>query len=336
MAAPTSPANIARYGHRVGMYLDSNGSLQSWVDRVQLIEPDANADTQIYFEMGNVDPVGFSQAPTAFTMNWEENVVQAKSDFIMANTDTSSGSPTYNLSNIINNQNLINSYILMRANGATQPSSQLAFTNMAVEELMWNYQVRNPVTFRPRLRGTLGKWYTAGNLVTPNTWGSPNTTSPGAIRGRDARIFFFNSTGKGYRIQSFQLRVTFPITPVEELGTRALVGLATGAPEVFLDYDLLTADDQPHDQWATLTSGYYDFNNLIGGNTVWIALYDPVAAEGSLLIRSWKLDNVVAVRTTPIRGQVRGLTTVRYQLRVAKAAVSGSGGFTTGKGLLVP
>lgn len=333
MAAPTNPSALAQYGHRFGLYLSNGtaGSIENWVERLQMIDPTWNANTEVYHELGNVDPVGFAQDPTEFMLGWDENLVQAESDFILAGANPAPATTTYNMGDVVNNSSNANAYVVRRANGATNPQSEFALTNIAVEELSWRFVVRQPTVFSPRLRAKLGRLYTAGNLL-HTTWGTPNTTTPGAIKGRDARIFFSTTTGRAYRIQSFTIRATFPVARVEEVGDRSLVGYLSDVPDVFLDFDVLVADDQPNDQFATLTSGYYDFNNLLSGITVWVRLYDPAAAEAATVLRAWKLENVVAVSSTPMRAQVRQLATLRYALRVSKATIVGSSGLTVAKG----
>lgn len=331
MANPTNPTDIGRWGHRQGLYLNSAGSIEQWIDRVQTADPEFDAGVDTFFEIGNNDPVGFAQQPSRMRLTWNENVVQAESDFILAGANPAVASMTYHMGNVLNNVNNINAYLVMRANGATVPTSELAFTSMGVEELNWSFQVRNPITFTPRLSGTVGKWYQQAGLI-HSTWGTLNTSSPGAIMARDARIFFYSNTGRAYRLQSFNIRTQFPITQMEEIGNRQIVGQISGQPKTLIDFDIAVDDDQPNEQFATLTSNYYDYNNLLTGIGVWIKVYDPTAAEATSVIRSWKAENVVAVRANPLRVNAKGVAMARWSLIVSKATTAGSGGLTVGKG----
>lgn len=337
MPVPSNPTDFARLGHRAGLYLIYPSLTAGWIDRIQSIDPTWNANTDIYYELGNVDPVGFSQDPTEFSLSFEENLVSAEADFLLAGKDPAVAT-SFNLNDIIQASGSASMYITMRTNAGTNPSSIYAMSNVTVAELNYRFQVRQPSTFMPRIQAQVGRWYTSGNFGTlpaaVTTWGTPDTTSPGAVKGRDARIFFGQPAAgfRGYRIQSFNIRAAFPVERIEELGNRTLVGYLANVPDVTMDYDILLADDQPHDQWATLTSGYYDFNNLTGGSTLYVNLYDPSAAEGTSALRGWRMENVVAVSATPMRAQVRGLSTVRYSLRVSRATTTTSGGLTVFRG----
>jgi len=307
----------------------------TWIGRLQSIDPAWNANTTQYYELGNFDPVGFGLDPTDFTLSFQQNIVTQDSDFLLAGKNPTSAT-SFNLGDIINASGSAAAYLTVRSNPSTNPTSIYALTNLTTVELTYSYQIKQPCTFTPRVQATVGRWYTTGNFGTlpagVSTWGTPDTTSAGAIRGRDCRITFGNPTSQAYRLQAFHLKATFPVQKIEEMGTRAMVGYLAEPPDVTVDYDILSADDQPHDQWATLTSGYYDFNNLTGGSTVYVTLYNPTAAEATTAVRGWRIENLVAATSTPVRAQVRGLSTVRYSMKVTKANTSGTGGVVIFKG----
>lgn len=338
MPVPTNPQNVAQLGHRFGLYLVYPSLTAGWIDRLQSIEPTWNANTEIYYELGNVDPVGFAQDPTEYTLTFSQNNISAEADFLMAGKDPAVAT-SFNMNDIIAASGSMAAYLVRRDNtGTATPASIYAMTNVTVAELAYSFQVRTPSMFTPRLQATVGRLYTAGNFGTlpaaVGTWGTANTTSPGAIKGRDARIFFGQPAAgfRGYRIQQFNLRAAFTVERVEELGNRTLVGYLANVPDITLDYDVLVADDQPHDQWATNAGTYYDFNNLTGGSTVYLTLYSPTDTEATTAVRGWRVENVVAVTSTPMRAQVRGLATLRYSLRVSRATTASSSGLVVFRG----
>jgi hypothetical protein len=335
MPAPTNPIDFGQVGHRAGLYFIYPSLTAAWIDRLQSIDPSWSANTTQYYELGNFDPVGYGSDPTEFNLSFAQNVVATESDFLMAGKNPAVAT-SFNMGDIINASGSLAGYLVMRKNPNTNPTSVYALTNMTTTELTYSFVIKQPCTFTPRIMASIGRWYTAAGIASlpaaVATWGTPDTASAGAIRGRDARITFGNLTSQAFRLQSFNIKATFPVQKVEELGTRAMVGLLAEPPEITVDYDILLADDQPHDQWATLTSNYYDFNNLTGGSTVYITLYSPTATEATTPVQSWRVDNLVAATATPIKAQVRGLSTVKYSLKVSKAQVAGSGGLTVFKG----
>lgn len=338
MPTPTNPTDFAMLGHRTGLYMDYAGSLTNWIDRLQSLEPGFNAGTEVYNELGNVDPVGFAQDPVDFTLTFSQNMFNSvDSDFLMAGKDPSTAT-SFSMADILSANGNSHAYILYRSNtGTTTPQSWLAMRKLTVAELSYSFAVRQPSMFSPRLQAPTGRWYTANPTdlsAAVGSWGTADTTSAGAIRGRDARITIGN--GQVYRLQSFNIRAAFPITKVEELGTRAAVGYIGDVPDISIDFEMLLADaSQPHNQWAPATGSpsYLDFNNLTGGSMVYVNLYSPSAAEAVTAVRGWRLENVVAVSSTPARSQVRGLSTVRYSLRVSEAATAGTGGMTVFRGV---
>jgi hypothetical protein len=181
-----------------------------------------------------------------------------------------------------------------------------------------------------------GKHWAAGS--TPDvSWGAQDLVSPGGIRIKDARLFLGGSASRAYRIQSFTLRVNWRTTVVREAGNRAIVGILADPPEAMLDFVVAFADYQPDNiLYATAVSGgsYYDYANyqVMTGN--YIRVYDPAAAEGATVLRTWKLENLVVTNASPLIANVRGLATKRYSMVVPSVTTANSGGVLMGVGNL--
>ena len=182
------------------------------------------------------------------------------------------------------------------------------------------------------LEGRTGTLYTTGSLL-HDTWGVSNAVAPGAINGKDARVYFGDGvtvplSSQAYRLQSFNIRIAFPVQTVRELGNRSLVGKLADVPDITCDFDLLSADKQPHDVWMALTaaSDGRDFTNPNTTN-VFIKVFDPDLAEATEPpLKSFRIENCKPVTSDIVRAQVRALATNRYSLTSTKATTANSAG----------
>jgi len=319
------PTDVAHLGHRYQVLVKNETTSEEIVaHRVQSIEPTLTSNLEKAYELGTVDPVGTATDPTQYRVVLEDNLHNSELDLLLAGKDPTSGS-TFTLGDFVTNiDNTV--FLLIRGND-DEIINELVYGGGATAEVAWRFVRGAACRSTFTLNCKTGKLYTSGSLI-HETWGDPDAVSPGIIKGKDARLYLGGTTDpthKVYRLQSFTLRGTFPVQIVDELGNRTVVGVLVDSPDATLDFDLLDADHQPADILATLAAGAYDFKDLqeIDGA---IRLYDPEAAEGSSVIKAWKLENLRVATGTPKRAQVRGLATQRYSMSVGKADTADSGG----------
>ena len=185
--------------------------------------------------------------------------------------------------------------------------------------------------------GTSGSYYrVSGSFVHP-LWGSFDSTSPGGVGGKDARIAFGSNVvgSKAYRLQRFVVRATYPDNPVGELGRRALVGRLADSPDVTVEFDLLPADYQPHDVFFPVSNDggvpKYALSQP-GTSDVYINLYDPDDAEGATILKSFAIPNCKPTQNSPASARVRQITTARWSLTNQSEGTSkGTGGLLVSK-----
>jgi hypothetical protein len=251
-----------------------------------------------------------------------ENLHNSEIDSYCAGLDPATSGSLFNVGQLVGNS--LRAALVTRAVGGTNPDGEFIIDNAALETLTYTFVLRGPCTVQYSMRGTTGRYYTSGSLI-HTTWGTLDDASPAGVNGRDARINFTTDSNRQYRIQRFSITVRVPVTDVGELGRRDLVGSIQDSPDVTCDFDILHADEQPHDEWATLTAGYYDFNNPLQPD-VWINVYDPDDTEANTIIKAFNLENVRAATVRPITATVRGLATVRYSLSSVAEDTAGEGG----------
>lgn len=320
------PSDIAHFGHRYQVLVLNNETSEEVVaDRVQSVDPRFTANLEKAYELGNVAAVGTATDPPEFTVVIEENLHNSEVDLVLAGYDPTSGS-SFNANDFVTNDDIY-VYILSRDNDDAI-LNELEYSSGVTAEIAWRFQVGAACTTTFTINCKQGKLYTSGSVV-HGSWGALDTTSPGIIKGRDARITLGGTdvvTNRTWRLQSFNVRCAYPIESVSELGTRTLVGQLAGPPDVTVDLELLSADAQPTDILYDLTAGYYDFAepNEVSGT---IRLYDPdLAQETANVLKAWVLENLRPSAGTPIRAQVRGLATTRYTLSVSRETTSDTGG----------
>lgn len=319
-----NPTDIARFGHRQGVFLYNSTSTETeiWCDRVQSADPEANMPLTKVYELGRVGPVGSVTDPSTFRFNMVENLHNSEIDSYCAGKAPATSGSLFNVGELV--ANTLRAAIVTRAVGGTNPDGEFVVDSGVLESVTYSFVIRGPCTVRYTIRGTTGRYYTSGSLI-HTTWGVVDDASAAAVNGRDARIAFTADSNLMYRLQRFNINVRLPAMDVAQLGTRDLAGVIQDSPDVTCDFDILHADFQPHDEWATLTTGYYDFNNPLQPD-VWINVYDPDATEALTVIKAFKMENVRAATVRPLTAQVRGLATVRYTLSSVKEDTADEGG----------
>jgi len=336
--ATISPNDIARLGHRfqVRVY-HTTTALTQVISRLQQFEPSIRQDTQVYYELGTVDPVGFASPPPQFNITMEENLHNLGNlDLILAGK-TPNSDTTWNLSDYNVGNGPLTFYLLERDNnGVVQ--GEIETNGGLLTDITWSWTNGQAITGRYSALCRIGKHWSAASAP-HGSWGVQDTSSQGGITPKDCRLFL-NGSGNAqriYRIQSMNLRCTWRTTPVMEFGNRALVGILAEPPDVSLDVDIAYGDHQPDDViYVTSGTSYYDYQNYntLTGNA--IRIYDPTATEGSSVFRSWKIENLVISNATPAMANVRGLATKRYSFVRPSVTTAGTAGLVMYIGDLTP
>jgi hypothetical protein len=323
----SNPSNTGLLGHRYGVFLRNSGlTNEVWCDRVQSVEPTFNAPTTKFYQLGSLDPTGTVTEPTEFKVTLEENLHACEIDGIVAN---GSGSAANFTAGDMVASTAMRLCVVSRDVAGTDPTREYELNNLAIAELRYRFQIGGPCTVSYTFEGTTGNAYTSGSLL-HTTWGTFETITPGAINGKDARISFGSgltlpANSMAYRLQSFEIRVAFPIQTVRELGNRAIVGKLADVPDVTIDFDLLDADIQPIDVWHAISGTGYSLGTQNTTNA-FVLVYDPALAEATSILKSFRIENCIPTTGTIVRAQVRGLGTRRYSLTSKSATTTNSAG----------
>lgn len=324
----SDPLMTGMYGHRLGLFAKnvSSGS-EIWVDRVQRAEPTQTYRTTPYWELGRVGIVGITQDPPEYRVVVEKNMTNLEFDFLVAGQvprHDNSVAQQYDLGDLLGKNIQLN---VMGRNDSDAIDKEVEISGCRISEIQFRFSVRDTIMETWTLDGTAGKFYTSG--FPHAAWGALDNTSPGAIHGKEARIWFTSGSTaatRQFRVQSFNIRAAFPTEQVRELGRRTIVGTMSDSPEVTFDFDVLAADDQPLDKLFQSSGSGWDLNIPTAFFNAYIRVFDPDNTEGGSVLKMFKLENTRVVGSTPIRAQVRGLATMRYNMRVAKEVTTDSGG----------
>jgi len=328
---PSSPTDIARLGHRYQVRLYHATTARTLVaSRLQRVEPNIRQNTEVYYELGSVDPTGHTSESPEFRITLEENLHNSDLDLLLAGK--AANGTSWNLRDYINDSKL--SVFILERNNSDVVVGEVEFQSGVLAEVSWNWQMGQPVSARYQIDARLGVRHTQA-YVPHSTWGAQHATAPGGINIKDARLFLGSQAagGRMYRLQSFSLRTTYRTTAVREAGTRAVVGYVVEPPETSLDIELLAADHQPDDilfsgATASPVYSYYDYVNSITLATNAIRVYDPSATEGASVLKAWSIENLVLDSGSPILASVRGTATKRYSFKLVKATTANTGGAT--------
>lgn len=324
------PSSVALYGHRSQLWLaNSNSGSQIAVDRVQSVEPNFTYPTQKYYELARKGPIGVTQAPPEFRVQFEQNMVNSyELDYLLSGKALApAGAQTYNMGDLLTQAGYLTAQVLNLNNAGTVLNEE-EVSGCSVAEMNFRFTVGQAMMMGVTLIGSAGKLWQAGS--TPHSaFGALDNTSLGGIDGKDARIWFTSGStaaNRAFRLQQFTVRAAFPVQYVKELGRRDNVGTLSDAVDVTVDFDVLKADDQPSDVWFTDAGNYLDYANPLTIATSVIRVFDPTTTEGVNVIKSFLLENLRLTSHTPIRAQVRGLATMRYSATVVSETTTNSGG----------
>lgn len=327
-----NPVNVALLSHRQQVWAkNTTTGSEIVVDRLQSIEPALTIRTDKYYEIGRTGAIGATLAPPEYRISTVQNLVNAlEYDWVLAGKSINfATAQQFNMGDIVTYANVINMYVLSRNQDGTMLDEN-EFTGLSVEELTWTFTVGGAITHGVNFIGRQGKLYTSGSLV-HTAFGVLDDTSLGGIHGKDAKIWLTSGStdaGRAFRLQSFTIRARFPSFHVRELGNRSIVGTLMDSPDVSVDFDLLKADSQVADQFFTLTSGYYDYQNPKAAFDARVRVFDPRDTEGLTTLMMFKIDSILPTQHTPLRTQVRQLTTSRYMVTSSKENVANTGGLT--------
>ena len=331
------PTDVGRLGHRY-FPLVKNASTggSAVISRAQSIEFGTTHTTEKIYELGRVGPIGSAQDPTDLRCTWEVNMYEEpRSELVLAGKTTISGvDQSYNMGDIVDEDD--NEVFVAIRDTAGVMTDEAHYTECVTTELAWRFAVGAVCATTITVEGTSGSW-----LTTPIHATAPvlDADSIGGAKGKEARIWFGSggsgagATDRAFRLQSFNIRATFPVQTVRELGRRNIVGKLLEPVDVTVDFDVAAADEQPHNVFYEALAGAvgYDLTDTKREH-IFIRLYDPDADEATSVIRAWEVHNCRPTATTPVRAQVRGLSTYRYTLTSEAEAVTDSGGLVVYRG----
>lgn len=324
----TTPANVGLYGFRVQpwAYNSSTGS-SAVLDRVQSMEPSFTLPSSPYYELGTKGKIGTTQGPPEFRVNLEQNQVNSMElEFLLAGKGIAPVSAqSYNMGDLLGQAGNITAYALIQNNDGTIYGEQ-EYSGLSIAEVSYRFTIGGAIMQTFGFVGRQGRFYVPS--VTHGVFGAGDTTSLGGIHGKDTRVSLTSGStqaAQAWRIQNFNLRVTFPTVHVRELGNRTIAGTLSDSPDVNMDFDLLLADQQPADKFFTLQTTYYDYQNPTAPFNGFIRVFLPTDAEGLTVVKMFKIENLLPTAHTPIRAQVRGLSTVRYTVTGSKESTANAG-----------
>jgi len=298
-----------------------------YVDRVQSAEPTQTIRQDKSYELGRKGPTGASEDPPDFRFVWEENWAKWESALYQAGKDPSTDT-SFNLGDIVDNTDVDIYVVTEDSDGVAQ--NEYVYEQSSLSELAMSWRMGSPITVRYTRDAINGKIYRQGALThTART--ALDDASPGSINPKDARVFFYSSgctpadTDRVYRLQGFDITARFPSFSVLEIGRRDKVGVLIDPPDVSCTMDAQPGDDQPWDRFFDDAGTYLDLNTLQAQNGL-IRIYDPEETEASSVLGSVVLENLKSTGGTPLRAQVRGLSTSRISADVSKEVTENSGG----------
>jgi hypothetical protein len=336
----SNPTNLARLGFNVAVWLrnsvlSSSGSTNDiWSDRVQNVEAMATDTTQDYYELGRIAKVGVTTNPTEYRVTLSENLHNNEIDMYLAGVNPTTGSGYY-IANMVSASN--SAYVVTR-NDAGSVDGEIAIGTARVADVTYKFTANGASTIDYTLEGTSGSYYAnAGTYVHP-LWGVLDNTSVGGVHGKEAWISFGNPVSAGtkaYRLQTFTVKAAMPVQTIRELGNRSLVGKLVDSPNVTVDFDLLTADVQPHDIFYPVSNDGGVAKYALGQPQtvdIFINVYDPNSAEAAVVIKGFRVENCKPTSDSPIRAQVRGLATSKFTLTcTGERTGTGTGGLAVSK-----
>jgi hypothetical protein len=326
------PTDVGRLGHRYfPIVKNASTGEEEFISRAQSIEFGTTHTTEKMYELGRVGPVGSAQDPTDLRCTWEVNLYEElRSEFVLSGKDVDVDT-SYNLGDVTDEDDN-EAFVLIRDTDGNL-TDEVHYTECVTSELSWRFAVGAVCATTVTVEGTSGSW-----LTTPIHGAQTlDSTSIGGAKGKDARIWFGSAgstptaADRAYRLQSFNIRATPPVQTVRELGRRNIVGKLLEPWDVTVDFDVAAADEQPHDKFYNAIAGGFDLSDTTTQH-IFVRLYDPDAAEATSVIRAWEIHNCRPTATTPVRAQVRGLSTYRYTLTSELEAVTDSGGLIAYKG----
>lgn len=329
----SDPVDVGRLGHRYFPIIgNASTGEEETISRAQSIEFGTTHTTEKIYELGRIGPIGSAQDPTDLRCTFEVNLYEElREEFVLSGKDVDVDT-SYNLGDI-SDEDDNEVYVLIRDTATGALTDEVHYADCVTTELAWRFAVGAVCAATITVEGTSGSW-----LTTPIHGAQTlDSTSIGGAKGKEARIWFGSAgsaptaADRAYRLQSFNIRATFPVQTVRELGRRNIVGKLLEPVDVTVDFDVAAADEQPHDKFFAAIASGYDLTDTERQH-IFIRLYDPDVAEATSVIRAWEVHNCRPTATTPVRAQVRGLSTYRYTLTSEAEAVTDSGGLIAYKG----
>lgn len=333
----SDPTKIVIDPQDVVPYIRNDGgsvSVEAAWWRCQRCDPTMRRGITTHFQLGSKDATGTTVGSPEYTIALEHHMHDMSAELVMAGK-TPGVDTSYTLGDVLTQDDLRVNLLERTVAGAAR--REYEFDDGLVATLTWAFTVQAPSTVTSEIRAKLGKLYRTSGSLPHDSYPTDTTSTPGAVLGKDARIWFGTDVAgdRAYRLQSFNVRGAFPVDVVRELGRRAIVGIMSRQPTVTVDFDILTADQQPHDVWfATVGGSYIDFGDAQVLD-IFIRLYDPDLAEANTVLRAWKLENAQAGDLTPMSISVGGQPATRYTLQLGKPDTADSCGVTAYLGDIV-
>jgi hypothetical protein len=323
---PTNPASVVLQFHRHRVIVRNTSP--SWISRVQDVSIEGTGNADPVFELGNVSPVGIDADLVRPRATITRNMVDTQLEWAFA--DKTSGPVT--LADILNYTSA-SVFRLVAPEGAGFPPASFlreeALLDAVVTSIRYDFEVGRALQETWTVQGKRLIVRTSGFI---HDWGSFDTARPGAIRGRDAvlRVAGVGPTDTLFRVQRFSINVDFRADEVEELGNRALAGIAREPARITIDLDIAEADNQPDDLFYQAGGGIIDLQDYRQGVSLALLVFDPAqprptfgqAESPSAVLKSFEISGACAYSVNS-RAQVRGMSTRRYSLTVVRGGADG-------------
>lgn len=328
---PSEPSDIGRLGHQHYAWLVNNdsGEAERYLDRVQMAEATETIRQDKAYELGRKGPVGASEDVPDMRVSWEENWVKWESGLYQAGKDPDTDT-SFDLGDMLDNDD-IDIYVATSENDGTF-THEFFFDQSSISELTMSWRIGSPITTRYTREASDAHVLRQGALQHTSR-GTLDDTSDGSINPKDTRIFIYTSgctpdaTDRVYRLQGFDITARYPTYSVKEIGRRSKVGVLSDPPDVSCTMDVQPGDDQPLDRFFDDSGTYLDLFEPQTKNAL-IRIYDPDDTEATTVLGAIKLEGLRSSGATPVRAQVRGLSTMRVSLEVTDEETVDSGGMT--------
>ena len=322
---PTAPTAIGLGSEKYAVYIE-NASREIAGYRIQSIDPSISIATDIDHELGSVDPTGSSTDAPEYRVTIEQNLIDSKTELVLAGLAANATSIT--LAQLFSDNDIIIYEPVKNAAGSIFQEQK--YSGLALADASWLMSAAGIITQSFTLQGTTLTNLTSGM----HSWPAADTSSASSIRGKEAIFYLGGSMVAAdtiFRVQTFSIRASSPITVIRELGNRSLVGQIVGQPTVTIGFDVLETESQQPETLLTTSLDYSQPATITGA----IKIFAPTQSRSALgseagtnALKSFKFENLKMTGATISRATVRGQGTKRFDLMVTAATTAASAGMT--------